>query len=224
MENLYQSYKDDCEFFIVYIREAHPSDGRRKDPHAEDLKIRNHANYQERCTVATRLMKDKKLTIPCIVDGMDNAVSAKYAAYPDRVFLIDKNGRLAVAGTRGPRGFEPALDDVTDWLETRFGKRKTPDDANDAENSQRPRRFRPGPDGERPGRGRLNRGARNPLINALDADGDGVISAAEIENAPTALKALDRNKDGKLTRDEIRPSGRPRERLRRPDNREPPPL
>ena len=50
---------------------------------------------------------------------------------------------------------------------------------------------------------------------ALDADKDGQISAKEIANAAAALKSLDKNKDGKLTQDEIRPDfgrgGRPGE-------------
>ena len=40
---------------------------------------------------------------------------------------------------------------------------------------------------------------------ALDADHDGELSAAEIDNAPAALRKLDRNRDGKLTREELRP-------------------
>jgi Ca2+-binding EF-hand superfamily protein len=38
----------------------------------------------------------------------------------------------------------------------------------------------------------------NPLFQALDTDKDGELSAAEIANAPAALKTLDKNKDGKL--------------------------
>jgi len=45
----------------------------------------------------------------------------------------------------------------------------------------------------------------HPVLAALDADDDGEISAKEIENAPAALKTLDRNHDGKLTSDEILP-------------------
>ena len=41
-----------------------------------------------------------------------------------------------------------------------------------------------------------------PLLRVLDADHDGIISAAEIENAPEALLKLDKNKDGKLMPDE----------------------
>lgn len=47
----------------------------------------------------------------------------------------------------------------------------------------------------------------NPIIAALDANHDGVIDAAEISNAPAALKKLDKNGDGKLTRQEFRNAG-----------------
>jgi Ca2+-binding EF-hand superfamily protein len=46
---------------------------------------------------------------------------------------------------------------------------------------------------------------RSPAFQALDADRDGVISAAELANAPASLRALDKNGDGKLTEDEVRP-------------------
>ena len=46
---------------------------------------------------------------------------------------------------------------------------------------------------------------RTPAFQALDSDRDGAISAAELANAPTALKTLDKNGDGKLTEDEVRP-------------------
>lgn len=40
------------------------------------------------------------------------------------------------------------------------------------------------------------------VLSALDADHDNIISAAEIENAPAALRTLDRDHDGKLTAEE----------------------
>ena len=44
-----------------------------------------------------------------------------------------------------------------------------------------------------------------PLVVAtLDANHDGVIDAAEINNASVALKSLDKNADGKLTAEELR--------------------
>ena len=50
-----------------------------------------------------------------------------------------------------------------------------------------------------------------PLVDALDTDHDGIISADEIKAATESLKTLDKNKDGKLTPDEFmgRPPGGP---------------
>ena len=45
----------------------------------------------------------------------------------------------------------------------------------------------------------------NPVLAVLDADHSGEISASEIQNAPAALRALDRNGDGRLTQDEVLP-------------------
>ena len=47
------------------------------------------------------------------------------------------------------------------------------------------------------------------LLRTLDANGDGIIDADEIANAPAALRKLDRNGDGKLTADEFRGQGPP---------------
>jgi hypothetical protein len=59
-----------------------------------------------------------------------------------------------------------------------------------------------------PRRGGMNRpgsGMVPPLIKALDKNSDGVLDAVEIAAAPAALLTLDTNKDGALTRDELRP-------------------
>ena len=39
--------------------------------------------------------------------------------------------------------------------------------------------------------------------SAMDADGDGVLSAAELKNSAVALRKIDANRDGKLTEDEV---------------------
>jgi hypothetical protein len=45
----------------------------------------------------------------------------------------------------------------------------------------------------------------DPLMAALDANGDGELDATEIANASATLKTLDKNGDGKLTADELMP-------------------
>ena len=62
-----------------------------------------------------------------------------------------------------------------------------------------------GPMAGRPGAGPEMMMRMMPVLAALDADQDGVISASEISNASKALMKLDRNGDGKLTAEELRP-------------------
>ncbi len=94
-----------------------------------------------------------------------------------------------------------------------------PDDGDQAAPKKKRRgdRDRRGPGGP-PGdtdRGPRGRGPRHhgphhgppPIIAALDTDKDGVISSTEIEGSVSALKTLDKNGDGELTRDELRPRG-----------------
>lgn len=45
----------------------------------------------------------------------------------------------------------------------------------------------------------------SPVVEAIDTNGDRQISPKELANAAAALKKLDRNQDGKLTEDELRP-------------------
>lgn len=65
---------------------------------------------------------------------------------------------------------------------------------------------------------------RMPLMAALDTNNDNTIDATEIEQASKSLKTLDKNNDGKLTAEELRPArperpgqpGTPGERPERP--------
>lgn len=101
---------------MVYIREAHAEDGRAPVPYARELGIREHKNLTQRCETAQRLIDDKKLTLPCLIDDMKDTANKGYSAWPDRVFIIRKDGRIAVAAERGPWGFEGGLRAAREWL------------------------------------------------------------------------------------------------------------
>ena len=65
-----------------------------------------------------------------------------------------------------------------------------------------------GMQGQRGGQGRgSSQRQAPPLIRIFDADGDNILSADEIAVASQVLKKLDKNEDGKVTMDELRPSG-----------------
>ncbi len=121
IETLYRDFRDSADFFIVYTREAHAADSDWPVQYAKEKGINKHKTYKDRCVVAERLIKEKKLTIPCLIDDIDNKVNKLYSSSPTRVFLVRKDGRLGVAGKRGPRGLRPALKETREWL-TSFKK------------------------------------------------------------------------------------------------------
>jgi len=49
-----------------------------------------------------------KMSIPLVVDGIDNQVDTQYSGFPDRLYVIDHDGKVAYKAGRGPFGFIPA--------------------------------------------------------------------------------------------------------------------
>lgn len=45
--------------------------------------------------------------MPLLVDTIDDRVGHAYSGMPDRLYLIDKQGKVAYRGGRGPFGFKP---------------------------------------------------------------------------------------------------------------------
>jgi hypothetical protein len=105
---MYAEYKDRVAFFVVYLREAHPEDGRQSQANVRDGVVFNQpTEFAERLSVAAEMYSKLELSIPCVIDGMDNQVGTAYAAMPDRLYLIGLDGRIAFKGEKGPRGFKP---------------------------------------------------------------------------------------------------------------------
>ena len=45
--------------------------------------------------------------MPMVVDEMDDRVGHAYSAMPDRLYIVDRSGRIAYKAGRGPSGFKP---------------------------------------------------------------------------------------------------------------------
>ncbi len=69
--------------------------------------IEDPVSDDERKVVANQCVADLNLPMPAVIDRIDNLVNLAYGALPDRLYLVDKNGKVAYAGKRGPRGFKP---------------------------------------------------------------------------------------------------------------------
>ena len=62
----------------------------------------------ERQSVAKTCMSKLELKeIPSVVDRIDDKANTAYSGWPDRLYLVGKDGKIAYAGGRGPFGFKP---------------------------------------------------------------------------------------------------------------------
>jgi hypothetical protein len=110
MEQLYALWKDRAEFLRVYVREAHPvaADQPATSTNARaGLLIKQPTTFEERCDVALKFTSAMQLKTPLVVDEIDNRVGKAYGGSPDRLYLVDRDGRIAFAGGPGPFGFNP---------------------------------------------------------------------------------------------------------------------
>lgn len=90
---------------MVYIREAHAIDGPRP---SFSVLVEDPITESERAEVARTCMTKMQLRpIPAVVDRLDDKVNKAYRGWPDRLFLVGRDGRIVYAGGRGPGGFRP---------------------------------------------------------------------------------------------------------------------
>jgi type I thyroxine 5'-deiodinase len=106
---LFDTYRDRVAFHAVYIQEAHPSDIWQMGSNIRDgVVFRNPRSEDERSQRADSCVRTLGVRIPALIDGMDNAVEQAYTGWPDRLYLIDRAGRVAYKSRPGPFGFKPS--------------------------------------------------------------------------------------------------------------------
>ena len=108
MEEIHQRYKDRVAFLSIYVREAHPTNGWREPGNDKvGISILQPANKTDRVAVAKQCCSTLEMTMPLLVDEMNDRVGHAYSGMPDRIFIIDENGQVIYKGGRGPFGFKP---------------------------------------------------------------------------------------------------------------------
>ena len=63
--------------------------------------------FEERKNLARVLVERLEYRMPLAIDGMDNAADKLFAAWPERIYVIEPGGRVAYKGEMGPFGFHP---------------------------------------------------------------------------------------------------------------------
>src|SRR6185503_5212177 len=107
VDELAEKYKDQVTFLGVYVREAHPIDGWRMSSNDDvEIAIAQPKTFEERLGVANTCHAKLKMSIPLVVDELDDRVGHAYSGMPSRLYIIDKSGKIAFKSGRGPFGFK----------------------------------------------------------------------------------------------------------------------
>jgi len=116
----------------VYIREAHPDDGwklsENSDGNVMELAVgkKSAISYMQTHTLAERLavgndfqasMGEMVARIPLLIDDpATNAVDIAYEAPPERLVVVDPQGKVAFCSGQGP--FQYSIKKLAGFLET----------------------------------------------------------------------------------------------------------
>jgi len=108
LDALADRFRDRVSFLTVYIREAHPEEGWiLPENRRSGVAVDEPQSDEARREVATACATTLRLRMPMVVDAVDNAVASAYGGWPDRLYLVGRNGRIAYRGGEGPFGFKP---------------------------------------------------------------------------------------------------------------------
>ena len=64
-------------------------------------------NIEEKAEIGQLCVVKLGVEFPALLDGFDNATEVAYTGWPDRLYVIDRDGRVAHKSAPGPFGFKP---------------------------------------------------------------------------------------------------------------------
>lgn len=62
--------------------------------------------YEDRLNLAGTCSTNLKIEFPALVDTIENSTEIAYTGWPDRLYVIDLDGRITFKSEAGPFGFK----------------------------------------------------------------------------------------------------------------------
>jgi iodothyronine deiodinase-like protein len=109
----------------VYIEEAHATDAWQTSSNVTDkVLFATPKSFEDRAEVGATCVKDLKVELPMVVDEIDNRTERAYTAWPDRLYVLDRDGRIIYKSLPGPFGFK--VEPIAKALESLAGPAVVP--------------------------------------------------------------------------------------------------
>ncbi len=108
VEAVRERQQEHADFLMIYVREAHPTDGwAMKSNEKVGVAVAQPTTFEERWSVAEQCSAKLNPSMPLLVDDINDTVGNAYSGMPARLYVIDTNGIVAYKSGRGPFGFKP---------------------------------------------------------------------------------------------------------------------
>jgi tetratricopeptide (TPR) repeat protein len=109
LNTLADSYQKQIPFLLVYIQEAHTGETWESTINQrEGINWKPAKTNSEMQDHATSCVRKLKVNFPAVVDGIEGKVEAAYAAWPSRLYVIGRNGRVVYRTRLSELDFRPA--------------------------------------------------------------------------------------------------------------------
>ncbi len=95
-------------FYVVYILEAHAADVWQMESNIKQgVVFATPKNMGERESVADSCVRNLHIQIPALLDDFSDSTEKAYTGWPDRLYVIDRNGRIAAKPPQAPSASTP---------------------------------------------------------------------------------------------------------------------
>jgi hypothetical protein len=116
LEAVAEQFEGRAQFLTIYIREAHAEgEWQVAANRQQGILYRQPQTLDERLQIAGDFVDHFDFSLPVAVDGPDDLAEAAYAAWPERIYVVNESGEIVYKSEPGTDGFD--LSELSGWLE-----------------------------------------------------------------------------------------------------------
>lgn len=119
LEDIRKRFEPVAQVLYIYIKEAHPDDEWQMESNVEqDLVFEQPKTFDDRLDLAQAFVSEMGVEGPVLVDEISNVANACFAAWPERLYVVGTDGRIAYKGGMGPFKFD--TDELEEFLQSNY--------------------------------------------------------------------------------------------------------